>query len=164
MQEWFVARTQPRREKVAQVNLENQGIPTFLPCFRQSSRRFKRFEEALCPLFPGYIFFQSLRDPALWRSVGGTIGVSHVIWGDGRAPRPVPEIVMLDLLSACPDGVFVGALSSIVAGDEVTVSRGPFSGLLATVQSLDARGRLDLLLSAMGGVNLRLDVSDMVRS
>jgi transcriptional antiterminator RfaH len=162
MLEWYVARTQPQREKIAQVNLANQNIVTFLPLVRLSVKRFKRFEETKRPLFPGYIFFQSSRDPALWRSVGSTVGVLQVVCGGGRA-HPVPKEVMDDLFLACKNDIFVGGPPGLAVNDAVTVNCGPFSSMIAKVQSLGPRGRVNLLLSAMGGLILRLDTPDIER-
>lgn len=86
--DWFVARTIPQKEEIARVNLERQGIEAFLPRFWKTYRRAKRFEDRLCPLFPGYIFFQSEADPVIWRNVSGTLGVSFVLWAAAGALLP----------------------------------------------------------------------------
>lgn len=161
---WYVARTQPRKEAVARVNLANQGVDTFLPRFRKKLRGFKAFEDKLRPLFPGYIFFLSAEDPATWRSVGGTLGISHIVRGDGRRPRPVPAAFMDDLLDACVDGVLAVGADLVDVGARVQVNRGPFSGQLGTVSTLDDAGRIALFLDVMGGVTARMNIADVERT
>ncbi len=155
MLEWYVAKTQPHKERLAERNLANQGIKSFLPRLRTTRRRFNTFEDRLVPLFPGYIFFRSDRDPALWRAVSGTVGLKYVIWGDGRVPRAVPFEVMDELIATHN----AGALSpfAIAPGDTVTISRGPFTGFFAKVCALKPRGRIELLLEVMGGASLTIE-------
>lgn len=162
--DWYVARTKPRKERVAEINLANQGIEAFLPQCRVTRRRFNGFEDRLEPLFPGYIFFQSGRDPARWRAVGGTMGLQYVIWGSGRAPRPVPSEVMDELIAGSAGGIVVAGSAAIAPGDEVKIQRGPFTGFLAKVRALDPRGRVQLLLEAMGGAALTLERAGVQRA
>lgn len=164
MLSWYVARTQPHKERVAEANLATQGIRAFLPRQRITRRRLGGFEDRLEPLFPGYIFFRSGEDPALWRAVGGTLGLKYVLRGDGIRPQPVPRAVMDELIAAHAGGVYTAAATALVPGDAVTIKRGPFTGFLAQVQALGPRGRIELLLEVMGGANLTLDRGDVRRA
>lgn len=161
--QWYVARTQPCKEAIAEINLGNQGVRTFLPRFWKTLRRFKSFEDKLRPLFPGYIFFHSARDPALWRSISGTLGVSHVVWGDGRQPRPVPDAFMAELLSACDAGVMTRVTTGLEVGARVQINRGPFSNVLATITGLSDAGRITLFMDIMGGITAKMHANEMER-
>lgn len=163
MLNWYVARTQPRKEKVARINLANQSIDTFLPCFWKTQLRVQSLENKLCPLFPGYIFFRSDEDLALWRAVGGTLGVSHVVWGYGRRPRPVPSAFMASLLGSCVDGILAIGGGDLAIGDCVKVHRGPFAGLLGTISSFGHAERVALFLDVMGGVTTIMNATDLER-
>lgn len=163
MPDWYVAKTKPHKERLAELNLANQGVRAFLPRHRTTRRRFNAFEDRLEPLFPGYIFFSSGKDPALWRAIGGTRGLQYVLWGDGRTPRPVPEAVMREIIAANETGTAGGDADGLAPGDAVTISRGPFTGFLARVRALDGRGRVELLLEAMGGVGLSMGLDGVRR-
>lgn len=160
---WYVARTQPHKEKLVQINLINQGIATFLPRIWRSHRRRGVFENKLCPLFPGFVFFESAQDPALWRAVGGTLGVSYVLWGGGRRPRPVPQSIMTDLFSSCVNEVLAIEEVNISVGDSVQMTRGPLSGLVGTIVSLEGTARAALLLDLMGGAKAQVHLVDLER-
>ena len=59
---WYLVKTKPRMEEIAEINLKNQSIEYFLPRFTCGKREGK-------VIFPGYIFirpkpedtFQSIR-------------------------------------------------------------------------------------------------------
>ncbi len=161
MTDWYVAKTLPQKEEVARINLEQQGIAAFLPRFWKTCRRRKQFENRLRPVFPSYIFFQSNDDPALWRSISGTRGVSYVLWGSGRRPAPVPAQFMAELTCACVDGILAIGEKALKVGAQVQVNRGPFTGLLAKVCALDDRGRVSLFLDLMGGVMAQVTTNDV---
>lgn len=164
MQYWYVARTRPLKERVAQLNLNNQGIVTFLPRIWRSLRCKGIFKEKLHPLFPGYIFFKSAQDPALWRAVGGTQGVSYVLWGGGRRPRPVPQPFMSDLLSSCVDEVLKIEMATMAIGTSVQIKRGPLSGRVGNIVSLDGPSRVALLLDLLGGVRAQVELANIERA
>lgn len=164
MRDWYVARTQPHKENLAQINLNNQGIATFLPRILRSLRRKGLFVDEFYPLFPGYVFFESAQDPAIWRAVGGTLGVSYVLWGGGRRPRPVPQPFMMNLLSTCTDGILEIEKAKMSVGETVKIRRGPLSGLIGTIVSLDGPSRAALLLDLMGGAKAQVDLATLERA
>ncbi len=164
MLNWYVGRSKPRKEKIACRNLSNQGIKVFLPLFKRTVRRVNTLETNLLPIFPGYFFFRSPEDRALWRAVSGSIGVSYVVWGDGRQPRPVPDSFMDDLIASCSEGVMSIGSDQLAVGSSVRVGVGPFSGLLGKILSLDNNGRVSLLLDIMGTATARMSIADLEAS
>lgn len=159
--DWHAAKTIPQKERIAQINLERQGVTTLLPRFWKTYRRLKRFENRLRPVFPGYIFFQCPPDPALWRNIGGTLGVSYILWSSRRTPALVPSAFMESLAGSCVDGVFQAPEQNLKIGTQVQIVRGPFTGSLASVCTLDDRGRVSLLLNVMGGTIVHTNASDV---
>lgn len=161
MLQWYVARSKPGKEKIACENISYQGIRVFLPLYKRTVRRLNAFETKLSPVFPGYLFFRSPEDRAIWRAVSGSIGVSYVVWGDGRQPRPVPNNFMDDLIASCPDGVMSIGNDQFNVGNRVRVNVGPFSGHLGKILSLDSNDRVALLLDIMGSATVRISVRDL---
>lgn len=161
MLHWYVARSKPGKEKIACESIFNQGIQVFLPLYKGTVRRLNAFDTKLRPVFPGYLFFHSPEDRAIWRAVGGSIGVSYVVWGDGRQPRPVPDSFMDDLIASCPEGVMSTGSDQLAVGNNVRVNVGPFSGHLGKILSLDRNDRVALLLDVMGSATVRMSVKDL---
>jgi transcription antitermination factor NusG len=159
---WHVAKTRPAKEELARTNLDRQGVEAFLPRFWTTRRRGKAMADVLRPLFPGYIFFRCGADPAAWRSVSGTLGVSNILWGAGRVPQSVPQEFMSGLLEQCPGGVAHAIGSGPAVGSTVEVTRGPFVGLLGSVLSRPDAERVSVLLDVMGGVRVSLPASRVV--
>ncbi len=156
-----MARTKTCKEEVARANLRNQGIEAYVPRFRNAFRRLQTFEDNLVPLFPGYIFFRSNQDPALWRAIGGTRGISYVLWGSGREPRPVPDDFMKTLFASYDCGAPKRDVGNLKADMSVNINRGPFAEIEAIVSKLGPARRVSILLNAMGGANFCINVVDV---
>lgn len=75
MRPWYCAQTEPNKEYHARQNLEQLGIPAFLPTYL-----VKDVQRHLYPkrLFPNYVFF-SLDDPILWPRLKTIEGILRVI-------------------------------------------------------------------------------------
>ena len=81
-QHWYVIRTKPRSESLAEAEIERSGYEVLLPLVEESSPSGVR---TVSPLFPGYLFLRcgdgphefpslSLRSHVLgWVNFGGTI-------------------------------------------------------------------------------------------
>lgn len=161
---WYVARSKPGKEKIACENISRQGIRVFLPLYKRTVRRMNAFETKLRPVFPGYVFFRSPEDRAVWRAVGGSIGVSYLVWGDGRQPRPVPNNFMDDLIASCAKGLMSIGSDQLSVGKKVRINVGPLSGHLGKILSLDRNDRVALLLDIMGAATVRMSVGDLQES
>ncbi len=146
---WFAATTLPRQEVVAAENLQAQAFEFLLPRMRVSKRHARRVIETIDPVFPGYIFVRM--DPAVtaWRSINGTRGIGHLVMS-GERPLPARKgVVETILASVGPDGT-IKFVDPVQPGAKVRLVAGPFANALGEVISLDARGRVHLLLSLFG--------------
>lgn len=148
--QWYVAETLPRQEHVAIQNLKRQQFKSFCPRFRKVKRHGRRVETVLAPLFPGYVFVSFDRDRHPWRSIYGTRGVKRLAGIDSARPWPVPEAAMQQILSRCEDGVVTKMADSFEPGQQVRLINGPFAQKIASVESLDDKGRVLILLEIMG--------------
>jgi len=146
---WYAATTLPRQELVAAENLRAQDFEFLLPRMHVSKRHARRVIQAIDPVFPGYIFVRM--DPAVtaWRSINGTRGVGHLVMS-GERPLPARRGVVETILrSIGPDGM-IKFTDPVQPGARVRLVAGPFADALGEVVSLDARGRVNLLLSLFG--------------
>ena len=147
---WYVFRSLARQDSWAELNLKRQGFAYFLPkvvVTRRHARRSVTQREWLFPRY-GFVSLDLAQDP--WRRINGTLGVERLVMGrDG--PQRVPEGVVEALQAATdPDGVFAPN-AGLIPGAAIRVCQGPLTGALGTLQSLDGRGRVDLLLNLMNG-------------
>lgn len=147
---WFAAQLKPNAIRIAQRNLDRQGIAHFAPRMmvarRQSGRILRRAEM----VFPGYVFVQF--DPAQpgWQAINGTQGIARLVVGDPHHPRPVPAGFMGPLLARCDaDGVLVPR-AEFQVGDRVEMVDGPFATLVGRIEALDRDGRVRVMMDLLG--------------
>ncbi|WP_066801114.1 transcription termination/antitermination protein NusG [Sphingomonas soli] len=158
---WYVAETETRGEGVAVANLERQSFTSFCPRFRKVRRHARRVDTVLAPLFPGYVFVRFDVDTDPWRSINGTRGVRRLVSISPARPRPMPEAAMTQLLASF--GEDPAPEASVRIGDSVKIVSGPFAEQLATVESLDGKGRVRVLLEILGSsTGLRLSADSIV--
>ncbi len=175
MKGWHAVVTQPKREDLAEewlrraaVEVELQadhiqrvgavvgtvrerapGFEVFAPTEdkwvprRRNGRRPKR-DQIKRPLFPGYLFvrFDAMVD-AHWGRIFELPGVRGLLTV-GENPARVPDDLIADLM----DGKLPSPKFSV--GDHVEPKMGAFAGFAARVADLDARGRVEVLLSLFG--------------
>lgn len=159
---WYVSETLPRSELRAQGHLERQGFSSFCPRFRKTRRHARRIEQILAPLFPGYVFvrFDPEHDP--WHAINGTLGVRRLVGQSTVRPQPMPEAAMKALFARCEAEVVSSVLPDFVPGHQVRLLSGAFVDRLATVEHLDDRGRVSVLLEILGARrSLRVKPGDL---
>ncbi|MBX9786001.1 MAG: transcriptional activator RfaH [Alphaproteobacteria bacterium] len=151
MKSWFVAHTHPMKEQFAEQNLREQGFDVYLPRFKKMHRHARKVEEVLTPLFPRYLFVALDVETARWRSINGTRGVSYLLQNDGL-PAKVPEKIIETLKEReTADGlVSINSLIAFIKGDKVRILKGAFKDQLATFETMDAKQRVQLLLTFLG--------------
>ncbi|MBF9149690.1 transcription termination/antitermination protein NusG [Novosphingobium jiangmenense] len=155
---WYVVETLPRLEHCAQDNLLRQGFTCFLPKMRKLRKHARRVDEVLVPLFPGYAFVQFNPELQAWRSINGTRGVRRIVGPDSAKPQAVPRAAMQALFDRCVDGIVGPSQASLSPGMPVRLVSHAFADHLATVEHLDEKGRVSVLLDILGRAT-RLRVS-----
>lgn len=146
---WYAVKCQPNREAVAARHLANQGITTFLPRSQKVRRHARKVDVVLAPFFPTYLFVRLDLTRDRWRNVNGTVGVSSIVM-QGDAPAPLPHGVIETLQGRCDgDGVF-DALRGIQPGESVRILSGVLTDFVGRLESLDAEGRVKVLLNILG--------------
>jgi transcription elongation factor/antiterminator RfaH len=146
---WYLAYTKPHAEERAITNLQRQSYLVFCPRTHKTIRHARKLTRVLAPLFPSYLFVRIDVSRDHWFSVNGTRGVVKLIT-QGDTPLPVPEGVV-EALQARMD--FEGAMnwsSSLRPGQTVRIFDGPFADLVGTLETLDACGRVHVLLDLLG--------------
>jgi transcriptional antiterminator RfaH len=145
---WFVVRSQPRKEALADLHLRRQGFSSYLPMIATSSTSTRASRPLRVAFFPGYLFVQLNMAKDRWRSINGTFGVSKLV-EFGGGPAPVPRGLVETLMSrTAPEGV-LGFEDRLEPGEDVRFVGGAFDGLLGVLQSTDAFGRVAVLMNVM---------------
>lgn len=148
---WLVVQVQPRKEAYATEHLRRQRFKTFSPRLRTTRIRARKFESALTPLFPGYLFVGIEAFCDNWRAIKGTRGVLRLLCGDRGTPQRLPDGFVAALMATTDTmGVVSRPLFELRAGDTARVLDGPFAQHVGRIAALDGKGRVDVMLEILG--------------
>ena len=149
MNEWYLIKFKPNSHLLAERNLRQQGFKTFLPMQKITLRKTSRFVNDLRPLFPGYMFVSVNSELGPWTKINSTIGVSKLVIFNGK-PKALPPQLISGLMMRCDaSGTFL-PLKSLSKGDSVELLTGPFVKFIATVEKIDQKQRIWVLMDFMG--------------
>jgi len=149
MNQWYLIQFKPNSHRVAERNLRRQEFETFLPMQKITLRKASRFVNDLKPLFPGYMFVSVNSELAPWRTINSTIGVSKLVSFEGK-PKPLPLQLISGLMLRCDASGTLIQPKSLNEGDSVEMLNGPFANFIATVDTIDPKQRIWVLMDFMG--------------
>ena len=154
MYRWYLVHTKPRKEIVAEQNLERQGWEVYLPLIQQPRRRYGRWMEVIEPLFPCYLFVRLRLGHDNIGPIRYTTGVRDFVRFT-EEPAAVPEQIVESLKLSADRNTslrsFKGPLFK--PGDTVIIDNGPFAGLRAIFVAETGQERVTLLLDMLGREN-----------
>jgi transcription antitermination factor NusG len=136
---WMVARTQPRREKIAKEFVELQGRIAYYPLMKDS------FSGTIAPLFPNYLFVFDA--DGLWRFINRTYGIVCLIMRSGK-PDLMSDETMQVLRSNERDGLV--EIHKFRHGDKVDIVGSALDGWAAIYDGMSPSGRVRVLLEMLG--------------
>lgn len=149
MLEWRLVQVRPNADRIAARNLERQGFVTFQPLETVTSVRGGRFVSRQRSFFPGYMFASYPATAAPWSLVNSTYGVARLVkFGD--RPALVPEGLIAQLQEACDENGLVMATPGLVAGANVEVRSGTFTGFVGEILRLEPDNRATVLIAFLG--------------
>jgi transcription elongation factor/antiterminator RfaH len=146
---WFLVHTQPKSEWKAELHLGAQGFRAYLPKIDKTVRHARKLRTVRAPLFPGYLFIVLDLERDRWLSVRSTIGVSRLFTTQDGRPVPVPIGVVEGLIERS-EGCVTRLDLGLTRGQRVRILTGPFADLVGTLERLDGRERVQVLLELMG--------------
>lgn len=147
---WFVVYTQPHQELRAKSHLEVQKFEVFCPTLLKSVRHARKIRTVRAPLFPRYMFVHLDLGYERWRSINGTFGVAGIVSANDR-PLPVASDLVQALITASDENALIRLDHGLAVGQHVAMLAGPFAGFVGELVRLDASGRVQVLIEAMGG-------------
>ena len=151
MERWYVVHTRPRGERLAIINLGNQGLDTYLPQYRKRRRHARRTEWVPAPLFPSYLFVHMDLETVRWRAVHSTIGVRYLVC-HGEWPAPVPPGVVEEI-RACEDDdgvVVMSRQAPFGKGEAVQIMEGALGNQVGLFDCVTDDERVIVLLDILG--------------
>ena len=158
---WYVFRTKPQRELSAADQLRQQGFRPFVPMFQKTVRHARKLRSVRAPLFPSYSFVLLNLHIENWRAVNGTYGVVRLVMAN-EVPVPLPRGVVEELMSRLDEHGLVRLDAGLDIGQKVEVVNGPFARMMGELIRLDPKGRVQVLISLMGGaMPVVMDRSDL---
>ena len=142
MKNWYLIKTKPRQEKIANQNLENQGYGAFCP--------MAKINNQLAVLFPGYLFVQLNEKTQNWSPINSTKGVSHFVkFGLNFAKVPTSVIEFIKTNQHITTEKLIN-LNKFKPGDKVQISDGVFNNFVAIFESYKSDERVILLMNLLG--------------
>ena len=153
---WYLVHAKPRQEEVALANLQRQGYECYLPQMRIERVRRRKAEVATEPMFPRYLFIRldSSDQGKSWSPIRSTLGVSQLVQFGARAAKV--DDTLVDLLRQREQTLPTEAMFH--SGDSVVIADGPFAGIDAIYQTVDAERRAFILLEILAKpVSMQID-------
>ena len=121
-----------------------------MPQEEVGKRRSGKFVTVRQPLFPGYLFVAFDKALGHWRKVNSTFGITRLV-SFGNEPAQVPLDLISQLMLRCDQSGKLLPPKLIKAGDQVTVTQGPFADFVGEVETIAPDRRVWVLMEIMGG-------------
>ena len=147
---WIAVATHPNAEGQAVQNLKRQGYECYCPRTRVTHRHARRSETIERPLFPGYLFVRLDRTRDQWRPIMNSRGVRTVV-RFGERLGIVPQGIIESLLATEEGGGLrpPPAAERLEVGQRVSLNGTLFDDFVCTVQSIEPKDRVCVLLEVM---------------
>jgi transcriptional antiterminator RfaH len=144
---WYLVHLKPRQENVALANLERQGYECYLPQMRIERIRRSKVEVVTEPMFLRYLFIRldSSDQGKSWSPIRSTLGVSQLVTFGARAAKV--DDTLIDILRQRER--ILPTQNMFYSGDSVLITDGPFAGLEAIYQTMDAKQRAFILIEIL---------------
>ena len=164
MKRWYLIHTKPRKERVAEQNLQRQGWEVYLPLFRQSRRQRGRWVDVIEPLFPRYLFVQLQLGFEDISPIRYTTGVHNLVRFT-KDPAVVSNQIVETLRCTADSTTGLHHIQGPLfkSGDLVVIDKGPLAGLQAIFLAETGRDRVSILLEMLGRTNRVTVKRDVLR-
>lgn len=164
MANWYVVHTKPKKEREAEVHLQQQEFETRLPLLRRSVRRRGGWQETVEPMFPRYLFIHLSLGAHNIAPIRSTRGVTDLVrFGGGPTPLPDGLVEAFDAIADTDTGIHHEEPLVFQPGDLLSILEGPFAGQTARFEAETGEGRVMLLLELLGRPNRVSLKRDVVR-
>ncbi|MGB5832085.1 MAG: transcription/translation regulatory transformer protein RfaH [Thiohalocapsa sp.] len=151
MHAWYVVHTKPRKESLAEANLQRQDFETYLPSYKRIARHRNTWREIIEPLFPRYLFLRIDPNQQTVAPIRSTLGVTTLVtFGHRLAPVSDEIIDAIRHNAEAQTGLRIASEHHFKRGDSVAITAGPFEGLQGIFETSSGAQRVALLLDILG--------------
>ncbi len=159
-----ILRTRSRHEKKVELQLQEMGVPVFLPVYKKRLRRRAgggrmRDYESLCVLFPGYVFTVQLGDRVA--ALHQTNAIASVL----QVPDCEREPLLLQLSGIARTlglELEISPYDELQIGKRAVVARGSLKGAIGIITGIRTRFRFVLNVTLLGrSVGVEIDPADL---
>lgn len=157
---WHLIHTKPRQEKLALLNLQQQGYECYLPTFSVEKVHQSAVTVVAEPLFPRYLFIRldQGKSAKSWSPIRSTKGVNRLV-SFGNEPAKIDE-QLVNILRTQENVAQPQRLFS--SGERVLIEEGPFTGIEALYQIADGERRAMVLVEMLNKpVYMRVNCSHL---
>ncbi len=159
---WYLVYTKPKKEKVAQENLERQGYTTYLPLIQKSRKRNGRRITSIEAFFPRYLFISLNRTTDNWSLIRSTIGVANLVRFTQYPATVSDELITLLKQQENPDTGLHEEDYQFAVGDHVRIASGAMTGYEGVFKARSGEERVLILLDVMGNQSqVKVDIDDL---
>ena len=129
---WYAIYTRSRNEAKVDGCLAKKGIVSFLPRMTVPSRRRDRHQMISVPLFPGYLFINTILSPESYHQVINIPGVVRIL-GIKGCYIPIPQTTIESLQRIVTSSRPFYPWEYLVTGDQIRILEGPLAGVVGTL-------------------------------
>lgn len=145
MQNWYVAKSKPSKERILAAELGRWDVETFYPYLRKTRGGSAKLE----PLFPTYLFCRFNASLPTWQSIRWAPGLAYFLQMEDELAT-VPDSLINYLREKTLRWNQGGAGARFKPGDRVRIVDGPFAGFDAIFQAyLPSKQRCQVLIEAI---------------
>ena len=145
-----ISQIKPNSHDLAVRNLERQGFEIFMPKIKITTKKENKFINKEVFLFPGYLFIGVDPQNFYWSKINSTYGVSKLLSFNNK-PSEVPLDLIVKLKKRFGDYINPIINEKLKRGDKIKFNNGPFTDLVANIESFEPKNRIYVLLEVMGG-------------
>jgi transcriptional antiterminator RfaH len=146
---WVIVQFKPNAYQLAVRNLRQQKFESFLPLEEIKKYKNGQYRSIHRPLFPGYMFVAFEKGSILWRKINCTIGVTKLLTIN-NIPYIVPNTLITAIMTRCNQKGVLLPKRNLHKDDRVLFTDGPLCNFLATVESIDEKQRVWVLIDLLG--------------
>lgn len=148
---WFVAYTQPLREKYAAEWVAKQSFEYYLPRCETTVVRAGRRTAQTKPLFPNYLFVRT--GTGQWRVLLSTFGIRGVVLRGTDTPAHLKNEIIENIRGREDRAgiITLPKLEPFQPKDSVVITKGAFAGKVGLYEGQTDQERQKVLLEFMGG-------------
>lgn len=159
--EWYVVNTYSGHESKVKEKLEmrteSMGMQDYIyrviiPETTEVEIKDGVKKEKVKKMFPGYVLVEMVMSDEAWYIVRNTPGVTGFIGSSGKGAKPTPLLPQeIDRILSNMGLTRVDVESELAIGDKVSITDGPFKGMLGKIDSIDTENnRINVLIDLFG--------------